>query len=431
MVADMREMKDSGISWIGEIPKDWETYPLKYNFDFIAGATPDSSNVKLWDGDVLWITPADYKTKDVYVSGGARNLSDLGFKSCSTHMLPVGTVVVSKRAPIGYVAVTTKPLCTNQGCLGLVRRNNSVCEKYYYYALSIYDEVLNLYGSGTTFKEISAAVFGRIKVANPSFNEQQAIVVFLDSKCAEIDALSADILSEIDTLEAYKRSVITEAVTKGLNKTVPMKDSGIEWVGEIPATWDLNRIQCCLREINVQNSPIQTTQVLSLVKDVGVMLYEEKGDIGNTAKTDVRGYKLAYPNTLVVNSMNILIGSVGISKYFGCVSPVYYVFCETEIADLRYINYIFNTRDFQKELRKYANGILEIRLRVSAYDIFKRKIPLPSKEEQVCIADYLDSKCEEIDSIIAQKKEQLAVLADYKKSVIYEYVTGKKEVPVA
>ena len=122
MVADMREMKDSGISWIGEIPAQWNVYPLKYSFDFIAGATPDSTNSDLWDGDILWITPADYKTKDVYVSGGSRNLSDLGYKSCSTHMLPIGTVVVSKRAPIGSVAVTTKPLCTNQGCLGLVRK---------------------------------------------------------------------------------------------------------------------------------------------------------------------------------------------------------------------------------------------------------------------------------------------------------------------
>ena len=122
-----------------------------------------------------------------------------------------------------------------------------------------------------------------------------------------------------------------------------MKDSGEEWIGAIPESWDTNRIRYCLDEINVKNSPVKTEQILSLVKDKGVMLYEEKGDVGNKAKEDITGYKVAFPNTLIVNSMNILIGSVGISKYKGCVSPVYYVFREKDNSDLRFVNYIFNT----------------------------------------------------------------------------------------
>lgn len=202
-----------------------------------------------------------------------------------------------------------------------------------------------------------------------------------------------------------------------------MKDSGIEWIGSMPHDWELRRIQYCLNEVKVKNNPIQTSNILSLVKDKGVMPYEEKGNQGNKAKEDVNEYHLAYPNTLVVNSMNILIGSVGISKHFGCVSPVYYVFGETDVADLRFINYIFNTRPFQKELRKYANGILEIRLRVSAYDIFKRKVALPSKSVQIKIADFLDHECEKIDGIIADIQSQIEVLEQYKRSVITEAVT--------
>ena len=202
-----------------------------------------------------------------------------------------------------------------------------------------------------------------------------------------------------------------------------MKDSKIRWIGKIPSDWNLNRIQYCLLEIKDKNLPIQTSQVLSLVKDKGVMLYEDKGNVGNKAKENITEYKLAYPNTLIVNSMNILIGSVGISNYFGCVSPVYYVFKETDKADLRFINYIFNTRELQTELRRYANGILEIRLRVSADDIFKRKIPLPSICEQNKIADYLDKKCAEIDLLVADIQSQIAILEDYKKSVITEAVT--------
>ena len=121
-----------------------------------------------------------------------------------------------------------------------------------------------------------------------------------------------------------------------------MKQSNIEWIGKIPSDWDLMRLQFCLREVNVKNNPIQTTQILSLMKDVGVLPYEEKGDVGNKSKENVSEYHLAYPNTIVLNCMNILIGSVGISNYFGCVSPVYYVFKKTNKCDLRFINYIFN-----------------------------------------------------------------------------------------
>ncbi len=202
-----------------------------------------------------------------------------------------------------------------------------------------------------------------------------------------------------------------------------MKESGIEWIGTIPTTWELKRIQHTIEEIKVKNSPVQTEQVLSLVKDKGVMLYEDKGDVGNKAKENVSEYKLAYPNTLVVNSMNILIGSVGISDYFGCVSPVYYVFKETPEADLRFINYIFNTREFQKELRRYANGILEIRLRISASDIFKRKIPLPGKNTQKAIADFLDAKCTEIDALAVDIQTQIDTLEQYKCAVITKAIT--------
>ena len=196
--------------------------------------------------------------------------------------------------------------------------------------------------------------------------------------------------------------------------------NSIEWIGKVPNGWNLNRIQNCIQEVKIKNNPIQTTQVLSLVKDKGVLLYENKGNQGNKAKEDVSEYKLAYPNTMIVNSMNILIGAVGISDYFGCVSPVYYVFKEKDNSDIRFINYIFNTREFQKELRKFANGILEIRLRVSAADIFKRLIALPGKEEQHRIADFLDMKCNEIDGLIEDIEEQICILEDYKRAVITE-----------
>lgn len=203
-----------------------------------------------------------------------------------------------------------------------------------------------------------------------------------------------------------------------------MKDSGVPWIGEIPEAWRLEILKNSLKQINESNSPIKTTSVLSLTNKLGVVPYEEKGDQGNKAKENYEEYKLAYPNTLVVNSMNVLIGSVGISKYFGCVSPVYYVFHEIEgKSDLRFVNYVFQIPSFQKELRRYANGILEIRLRISSYDLLHRPIPFPALPEQRRIADFLDAKCAEIDAILENTRASIEEYKALKMSVITESVT--------
>lgn len=202
-----------------------------------------------------------------------------------------------------------------------------------------------------------------------------------------------------------------------------MKDSGIEWIGEIPSDWKLERSQWHLEEVNISNNPIQTNNVLSLTNKLGVVPYEEKGNQGNKSKENVYEYKLAYPNTIVANSMNILIGSVGLCDYFGCVSPVYYVFRAKKYNNIKFLNYIFQTVGFQRELRKYANGILEIRLRVSSSDILKRFIPFPSEIEQQRIAEFLDRECGKIDGLKADIQAQIDTLEQYKRSVITEAVT--------
>lgn len=202
-----------------------------------------------------------------------------------------------------------------------------------------------------------------------------------------------------------------------------MKDSGIEWIGQIPQEWRLERSQWHLEEVNVSNNPIQTNRILSLTNKLGVVPYEDKGNQGNKSKENIFEYKLAYPNTIVANSMNILIGSVGLCNYFGCVSPVYYIFKAQKDNNIKFLNYVFQTVGFQRELRKFANGILEIRLRVSASDILKRFIPYPKEEEQQKIALYLYGECEKIDKLKSDIQAQIETLEQYKRSVITEVVT--------
>lgn len=202
-----------------------------------------------------------------------------------------------------------------------------------------------------------------------------------------------------------------------------MKDSGIEWIGAIPQDWKTDRLQWHLKEINVSNNPIQTKNILSLTIEAGVIPYAEKGNQGNKAKEDYSQYKIALPGTLVINSMNVIIGAVGISQYFGCVSPVYYVFEPIEGTDLRYIYYLFTNTGFQKEMRKYAKGILEIRLRISSNDMLKRIVPSPPFKEQQRIADYLDKMCAEIDAVLEKTRASIEEYKKLKQAVITQAVT--------
>ena len=202
-----------------------------------------------------------------------------------------------------------------------------------------------------------------------------------------------------------------------------MKDSGIQWIGDIPNNWNIKPLYACLDEINQKNNPIVTTNILSLTNIDGVIPYSERGNQGNKSKENFEEYKVVYPNTIVANSMNILIGSVGLSKYEGCVSPVYYVYMAKPQVDIRYMNYLFQMEPFQKRLRQFANGILEIRLRVSSHDILHQKVAVPDYDEQQAIADYLDETCSKIDEIIAEAKASVDEYKELKQSVIFEAVT--------
>ena len=197
-------------------------------------------------------------------------------------------------------------------------------------------------------------------------------------------------------------------------------ETNIDWIGKIPSHWKIERFQWHFNEINKKNDPIKTKDILSLSNKFGVIPYEDKGPQGNVSKEDYSQYKLAYPNTIIANSMNIIIGSVGISKYYGCVSPVYYVFKPKENVNIDFYNFILQTVQFQKELRKYANGILEIRLRLSSSDILKRFVPIPPKKEQEKIVSILNKKITLIEKLIANQEKQIKVLKEYKQRLIDE-----------
>lgn len=420
----MRDMKDSGIEWIGKIPASWSTNYIKNLFYTVAGSTPKSERTEYWDGEILWITPADYKTEDMYVSAGKRNITAEGYKSCSTTLVPKNSIIFSKRAPIGTVAINTNELCTNQGCIACVKKEEC-SEEYYYYVMSVATEHFELLGSGTTFKEISANSFANVKLPFPSEEEQRKIAHYLNNQCKAINALKEDIQSQISSLEEYKRSVITEAVTKGLNTDVEMKDSGIEWIGAIPVHWKCERGKFVLEYLN---KPVKEDDgVITCFRDGEVTLRSNRREDGYTVSEKEIGYQGIDIGDLVVHGMDGFAGSIGISDSRGKASPVLNVLDSKE--NKRYLMYYLRSMAYSDVFLSLATGI-----RVRSCDLRWNKLaeliyPLPPVCEQNDIVKYIDDRLNRADEIIRMKKEMLATLEQYKKSLIYEYVTGKKEVP--
>ncbi|EGK8033462.1 restriction endonuclease subunit S [Campylobacter upsaliensis] len=202
------------------------------------------------------------------------------------------------------------------------------------------------------------------------------------------------------------------------------KPSGIKWLGEIPQSWEIKPLQAIFNQRNEQNNNLEFQTILSLVKDVGVIPYEEKGNVGNKAKDDLQGYKIARVNDLVLNKMNAVIGSLGVSKYDGLVSPIYLVlYIENPNYLIAYYSYLFQTKSIQKFLRKFAYGIMEIRESIDYLEFKKMFLPTPPLQEQKEIAEFLDKKCEKIQNYINKKQKLITLLQEKKQALINQAVT--------
>lgn len=424
----MREMKDSGIEWIGEIPKDWEVHPVYAYFE--EGKT---KNYRMQEQNLLSLSYGRIIRKDINTNGG---LLPASFNTYN--VVEAGDIIIRPTDLQNDKRSLRTGLVKEQGIITSayidLRPKDNVNSKYYHYLLHSYDVIKVFYNMGNGVRQgLNFSEFAKLLLLEPTTVEQQQIANYLDIQCSEIDATAEDIQKEISLLEEYKKSVITEAVTKGLNPDVEMKDSGIEWIGQIPKHWGTIRIGNAFSIRNERNYlPMEQVQLLSLYSGKGVFPTGEEGTTnrGNHAQT-VADYKIVKKNDIVVNIILAWMGSLGISNYNGVVSPAYDVYIPNEEKVVpHYYHYVFRTSGIANECYRYGRGIMMMRWRTYSSEFKRIHVPFPPLEEQQQIADFLDSKCSEIDAIIADKKRQRGILAEYKKSLIYEYVTGKKEVPV-
>lgn len=414
----MRQMKDSGIFWVGDIPQDWDIQRNKYIFEIKKNIVLPTKRYQL-----LSLTTNGIKEKDEDDSSGKVPENYDSYQIVRKNDLVMCLFDLDCSAVFsglsqydGMISPAYKILKTN---------DSSSDNRYYAYWF-------NYVSSKRYYKQYSKSLrytlnadeFNRLFSPVPPLDEQQRIADFLDRECEKIDELKADIQAQIDTLEQYKRSVITEAVTHGLNPDVPLKDSGIAWVGKFPTHWERKKGKYILTLLS--RSIKQDDGVITCFRDGEVTLRSNRREEGFTMADKEIGYQGVAIGDLVVHGMDGFAGAIGISDSRGKASPVLNVLDTKQ--NKKYIMYYLRSMAYNDVFTSLSTGI-----RVRSCDLRWSKLaellyPLPPIDEQKAIVQYIDEQLEKTSAVISDKKAQIDTLDEYKKSLIYEYITGKKEV---
>ena len=406
-----RQMKDSGVEWIGEIPEDTKLIQLRFIADITTG-NMDTQNREN-DGEYpFYVRSPKVERSNQY------SFDDVGA------ILMAGDGVGAGRV---FHYVQGKYACHQR----VYRMNNfryvqSSFLKYYLEGL--FPMIMDQGSAKSTVDSVRLPMLQGFKVVVFNEAEQQKIIDFLDEKVGEIDSVIANTKETIEDYKKYKQAIITDAVTKGLNPDVEMKDTDSEWIGKIPAHWEYVRVQRLFEIVDERNDDPNAC-LLSLYTSLGVKPRSELEEKGNKAAT-VMNYKIVKKDDIIVNKLLAWMGAIGYSDYEGVTSPDYDVYRAKKDAPVvkTYYNEYFRHTCFNGDCYKYGHGIMLMRWRTYPEELLRIKVPNPPLEEQREIAEYLDEKCSEIDKLIAKKEELLVDLESYKKSLIYECVTGKKKV---
>ncbi len=413
----MVNMKDSGIEWLGEIPKLWGLSRI--------GSVYELRNTRVSDKDYLPLSVTNkgivpqletaaktnahddrklVKKGDFAINSRSDRRGSCGISSYEGSVSLINTIL----APLGEM---------NPRYYDWLFHTLQFGDEFYKWGHGIVDDLWT-----TNWQDMK-----KITIPMPGLDEQEKIVAFLDTKCFEIDALTMDIQAEIDTFEEYKRSVIMEKVTKGLELNVAMKDSGIEWIGRIPSSWGIHPVYYYFEERKAKNYNLKEQNLLSL--SYGKIVRKDINTNGGLLPASFNTYSIVETGDIIIRPTDLQNDKrslrTGLVTEHGIITSAYIDLMPKIDVNSKYFHYLLHSYDVMKVFYNMGNGV---RQGLNYSEFSKLMVIAPPKKEQQEIADYLDNKCAEIDSIIETKKDQLAVLDEYKKAVIYEYVTGKKEV---
>jgi len=418
------EYKDSGVEWLGKVPIHWEMKQLKRLFNVVNGSTPKSENPDYWDGDIPWVTPDDLGALlSRELMAPQRYITEAGYQNCGTTLVPTGSLVLSTRAPIGHLAIAGVDLCTNQGCRSLVFLDKSNRNFFYYQLLAARSE-LESWGQGSTFKELSKTKLEYVYLINPPFEEQNTIADFLDRETAKIDALISKNEQLIELLQEKRNALISQAVTKGLDRNVPMKDSGIDWLGEIPAHWEMRRLKF-ISQVKMGQSPPS-----ELCNDFGegIPFLQGNAEFGSEYPTP-RMYCSSPPKKAFKGdhlfSVRAPVGAINTAdQEYGIGRGLCAITAQADKLNHRFCRYLLEC--IREQLISVATG--STYEAVSVDQVNNVICVLPKSLDQESIAQFLDHETAKIDSLTAKIREGIDRLKEYRTALISAAVTGKIDV---
>lgn len=410
----MREMKDSGIPCIGEVAEEFRVLRLKNVAEILDQfRKPITADQRNQDADVLY---------DYYGASGVIDKID-GY-TIDDHVMLIGEDGANLRMrnlPLMY-EVNGKAWINNHA--HILKPKENILFQYLFLTLEGLD--INPYITGSAQPKLNQENLKNIWLPVPPINVQQAIVDSLDREYEKVDMLIANVQAQIEKLKAYKQSIITEVVTTGLDSTVSMKDSGVEWIGEIPAHWEIKRGKVLFEESDARSAD-GSEELLTVSQYTGITPRSQK-NVNMFEALTLEGYKLCDVGDIAANTMWLWAGAIGVSAYSGVISPSYNVYRQkAENFVPSYLDCLLRAPMLVQEYASRSTGIRASRLRLYPKDFLDIMFPVPPVDEQQDIMSVLSEKFAAVDKLIAIKKSKIEKLEQYKKSLIYEYVTGKKE----
>lgn len=419
-------MKDSGIDWIGQIPENWEVKKVKFIVNSISKGNGITKEEVFADGDTPCVRYGEIYSKynnsfDKCVSKTNISIQKSPHFFVKGDILCAGTGELVEEIGKSIVYMGKEP-CLAGGDIIIINHNQNPL--FLNYAFNSYYAQAQKSKGKAKLKVVHISPFeiGSILILLPPLQEQQKIAEFLDRKCGEVDEMVALQEKMVEELKAYKQSIISEAVTKGLNSNAPTKNSGIEWIGQIPENWEVKQISSLFCERNEKVSD-KDYSPLSVTKQ-GVV--PQLDTVAKTDNGDSR--KLVICGDFVINSRSDRKGSCGISQLDGSVSLINIVLKPKGDIDKGFFHYLSKSTGFSDEFYCLGHGIVADLWTTHYNEMKNMPVPVPPLQEQQQIADYLDKKCSEVDELISLKQQKIEALKEYKKSIISEYTTGKKSI---
>ena len=402
---------------------------IRHLFSIGSGATPESGNPDYWDGDIFWVTPEDVSAgKDGKIVGTKRRITDDGLRSCSARLSPPETIVLTKRAPIGQLAVAKVELCSNQGCF-LLEPGSGVDPQFYFHWLSANTAYLQILGRGSTFMELSTDDLKSLRVPHPPIYVQNSIAGFLNENALQIDTLIEAKQTLLGLLAEKRRTLVAEAVMRGLDRSAPLRPSGIDWLGDIPAHWGIERSRWLFAERD-ERSETGEEEMLTVSHITGVTPRSEK-DVNMFEAETTAGYKLCFTGDLVINTLWAWMGAMGTAPVDGIVSPAYNVYTPSQRLLPAYVDALVRIPVFAQEVTRYSKGVWSSRLRLYPEGFFETFWPVPPIGEQEQIVAYIDEERTKIDKLATATERSIALLKERRSALIAAAVTGQIDIPEA